>query len=100
MEITFIFGIVALVVVNCIATAWALRDDFSTNSQKIAQALVVWFVPIIGACLVFGTKRHTLEKERSHVTTLHDPDPFCSSPNLRDATAHASPLDSNADAGH
>jgi hypothetical protein len=39
------------------ATLLVLRDSLSEKSQRIAQLLLVWLVPLIGAIVVLGVHR-------------------------------------------
>ena len=44
---------------NAIATWIIVRDVLSDRRQKIAQLLLVWLVPLIGAIIVLAVHRRT-----------------------------------------
>ena len=90
MEAIIIVGLLAIVALNILASIRVVRDEFCTGGQKIVQALIVWLLPVVGALLIFGTKRDRFERSQPGPETLHDPDPFVSSPNLRSATGQRS----------
>ena len=59
----FVVLFAVLVALNAWVTWRAIRDDLSTRVQRLAQILLVWVVPFIGALLVLHLQR--LHPERS-----------------------------------
>lgn len=57
---------------NVFATLLIRRDEFSEKSQRIAQLLFVWLVPLIGAIAIWGMFR---SEERSPGTYRDVPEP-------------------------
>jgi cytosine/uracil/thiamine/allantoin permease len=45
---------VSVILLNVWATVIIARDEFAERSQRVAQLLVVWLVPIAGAILVIA----------------------------------------------
>jgi hypothetical protein len=67
-------GMLVLVVVtlNVAVTVWISKTDFLLPNQKLAQSLVVWLVPVLGAIgiAVFLVSN----RERPHQRSHHIPD--------------------------
>ena len=58
MDIVLTLLVVALPLwLNVKATRLVLRDDLSERWQRIAQLLLVWLVPVIGAIIVQAVHR-------------------------------------------
>lgn len=49
--------LVALALVNVLATGVVLRDPDTERRQKLAQLLALWLFPVFGAILVFALHR-------------------------------------------
>jgi hypothetical protein len=61
--------LIAIVVLNAFVTVWLMRTEYLLPNQKLAQALVVWLVPLLGAlgiAVVLYSNR-----ERPHVRSNH-----------------------------
>jgi hypothetical protein len=50
-------SLIALFVLNILATARIFRGDLLTTQQRATQTLLIWLVPIVGAivCLIANT---------------------------------------------
>jgi hypothetical protein len=46
-----------ILLLNLFATRAVLRDDLSERGQRIAQILMVWLFPLLGALLVLAVHR-------------------------------------------
>lgn len=46
-----------LALANVVATWIALRNSYTERRQKLAQVLGVWFIPVLGAILIFAIYR-------------------------------------------
>jgi hypothetical protein len=58
MDIALLIAIVAVPLwLNVKATLLVWRDSFCEKPQKVAQLLFVWFVPLVGAIVVWGVHR-------------------------------------------
>lgn len=58
MEIILLIAAIAIpLALNIKASRLVCRDDFSSPSQKCAQLLLVWLVPLLGAIVVLGIHR-------------------------------------------
>lgn len=67
MEFAFaLFAVIAPLCLNLLATRAVLRDAFAERSQKLAQLLLVWLVPIIGAILVLAFHRRSESPSRKY----------------------------------
>lgn len=66
MSAVLILLTVLLVSVNSTATYVLVRSQRYDHRQKLFQALLVWFVPIVGALLVWSLARDT---KASQITT-------------------------------
>ncbi len=56
----FVIALLVIVVplgLNVFASKTVARDDYSSKSQKVAQLLFVWLLPIIGAIFVLAVHR-------------------------------------------
>lgn len=49
--------IVLSVVLSCIATVGVARDVALTKAQRVAQLVIVWLVPIVGAIVTTAVRR-------------------------------------------
>lgn len=67
MEIVLALAALAIILgLNVKATISILRDTFSERTQKIAQLLIVWLVPIVGAIVVLAIHRPTEAPSRKY----------------------------------
>jgi len=67
MEIAFVVALATmLVVANAIATKKVMRDAFAERSQRVAQLLTIWLVPVAGAIIVFAIHRRSEEPSRQY----------------------------------
>jgi hypothetical protein len=68
--------VVALGLVVLAANVWAtvlvMRDSLSEPSQRMAQLLMVWLLPILGAVIVFAVHR-SVEKPSGKYKKQPDP---------------------------
>jgi hypothetical protein len=62
----------APLILNLWATRLVVRDDLSEWWQKVAQLLLVWLLPVIGAILVLIVHR---KEEKSPLGYREPPDP-------------------------
>lgn len=60
------FLLAPLTATNWVATRLVFRDEVISRKQRIAQALVVWLIPIIGAVLVFAVHRRAEPPSRKY----------------------------------
>jgi len=68
----FVFLLVAIGLLNIIATLAVRRDEYSEPLQKALQILLVWLVPILGALLVLAVHRKP-EKASGRYRSGSDP---------------------------
>lgn len=59
------------------ATFLVIRDDLSEPMQRKAQLLLVWFVPVVGALIVFAVHRKAESPSRKY---REDRDPYDEEP--------------------
>jgi hypothetical protein len=52
MEWLLIMVVLAAIALNAIATIAVLRGDIVSRGRIAAQLVIVWFLPIVGACLL------------------------------------------------
>jgi hypothetical protein len=71
MNILIVGFVVSVVPMNAVVTFLLTRTDLFQPKQKVAQTLIVWLVPVIGAVgiAVFLYSNH----ERPHVRSHHIP---------------------------
>jgi len=50
----FIIGIVGLIVINIYVSMTVSKCDSLGVFQKVAQTIVIWLIPIIGAIIIFS----------------------------------------------
>ena len=62
--VAFLFA--PLIAADWVATRLVLRDEVISRKQGIAQVLLVWLVPIIGAVLVFAVHRRPEAASRKY----------------------------------
>lgn len=73
MEIALVLAILAVLLwLNAKATRLVARDALSAPGQKIAQLLLVWLVPVIGALVVLAVHRRPEPPSRQY---REQPDP-------------------------
>ena len=56
------FALISLALVaalDCIATVRIARSDIYTRSQKTAQILIIWLIPIVGSIVVLSVLKAT-----------------------------------------
>lgn len=58
MEIILTVGLVILVALNAYASYQCYRDSISTVSQRIAQIIFIWLLPVVGAVLALRLIRN------------------------------------------
>jgi len=68
MSAAVILFVVALVALNSAVTVFLARADFLLPNQKLAQGLLVWLVPVLGAIGigVFLISNRERPQPRSH----------------------------------
>ncbi len=54
--------ILVLLAANLWVSVLVFRDEFPSGAQRFGQLAIVWFLPFIGALLVFTTQRKTQER--------------------------------------
>jgi len=73
MELAFaLFAVAVPLCLNVLATRAVLRDAFAERLQKVAQVLLVWLVPLIGAIVVLAVHRRPEVPSRKY---RESPDP-------------------------
>ena len=75
MQRELIFVVVlgaAVLTMNVWATILVVRDSLSERTQRIAQLLMVWLLPILGASIVFAVHR-SAEKPSGKYREMPDP---------------------------
>ena len=65
-------AVLVLLVVNATVTVLIARATLYTRSQKLAQAGVVWVLPIAGAIIVFAVLRSN--REHAEPRSQHVPE--------------------------
>ncbi len=74
MSFAAVFG---LLVVAVLLDAWAtyavVRDELSSQRQRLAQLALVWLVPFLGATLTLYFKRSQTEPPTGHYRETRDP---------------------------
>lgn len=68
--------LVALLALDVVATWKLVRDDLSSRRQKLAQLLLVWGVPLIGALVVLAVHRRAEPPSRQYREALDPGDDF------------------------
>jgi len=63
----------AAIAVGIAATLLVLRDTYSRPQQKVAQLLLVWLVPLIGAIVVFAVHRKLRAPSGKYATSAPPP---------------------------
>jgi hypothetical protein len=72
-ELVFVAVLGAVVfTMNIRATILVVRDSLSEPSQRLAQLLMVWLLPILGAIIVFAVHRPA-EKPSGQYREMPDP---------------------------
>ena len=66
-------AVAALALLNIYVTWRIVRDRLSTRAQKIAQAALVWIVPLVGALVVRYLQRNERFELREYQINPHDP---------------------------
>lgn len=75
MQALVIGAVFALFAFNLIVTVQVFRADFLAGKQKIAQSLVIWLIPIIGALAIsmfLKPNRETAPANSQHVPDKND----------------------------
>jgi hypothetical protein len=62
-----------VVALNCVATVRIVRSDLYTSSQKTAQILIIWAIPIVGSIMVLSILKAT-EPPRGYASDVEFPD--------------------------
>jgi hypothetical protein len=74
MNFAAVFGILAVaVLLDAWATYVIVRDELSSQSQRLAQLALVWLVPFIGSLLTLYFKRSRTELPTGHYRETRDP---------------------------
>lgn len=79
--IALIFGVI--LVLNLLATRAISRDDLSERGQRIAQMLMVWLFPLLGALLVLGVHRSPQKPSGQYRRPENEGDAYEAPGNLR-----------------
>ena len=59
-----------LVLLNIYVTRLVVKDDYLSFGQKVLQASIIWFIPIIGAIFVwiaYRAMQKTLKESTTHI---------------------------------
>ncbi|MDM5180129.1 hypothetical protein PO883_23375 [Massilia sp. DJPM01] len=67
------------VVVSLWATSVVIRDPYSERGQKVAQLVLAWFVPAIGALIVLAMHRKPEKPSRQYRNGADAGDDFAES---------------------
>ena len=74
MSFAPVFGLlVAAVLLDAWATYVVVRDELSSQGQRLAQLALVWLVPFIDATLTFYLKRSQPEHPTGHYREAREP---------------------------
>jgi hypothetical protein len=77
MLTVFIVSAVSLVVaLNFYATARVVRSDCYEVGQKASQAVLIWFVPLLGALLVLQMMTNELPNRQEYVEQVEHTDRY------------------------
>ena len=83
------FAVLALVVANGFATWKVVRDEFARPSQRAAQFLAIWLVPVLGAILIFAVHGRPEEPSRQYRSVPDAGDDFgASGRSVRSTQSH------------
>lgn len=69
--LVIIFGLLALV--NLWVTWRVIKDDLSSPSQRVAQFLLIWMLPFLGALLVLRLQRRQPGAHSGHYREAPNP---------------------------
>jgi TRAP-type C4-dicarboxylate transport system permease small subunit len=61
-------ALIAIIAINFATSIWLAKVEFLSSKQKLAQGLMVWLVPVIGAVIVASFLFSSRERpeRRSH----------------------------------
>ena len=59
------FSSIALILINTLATIFILKSRFLFNKQKLAQLIIIWAIPLIGALVVLNANMQNNRKARN-----------------------------------
>jgi len=90
MEVALVLAVIAIPLwLNIRATRLVVRDALSERSQKVAQLLLVWLVPLVGAVVVLAVHRRAEPPSRQYREPVDPGDDFALSgrtiKNIREA---------------
>ena len=71
--------VLAFVIANGFATWKVVRDRFAEPSQRVAQVLAVWLIPVLGAVLIFAIHRRHEKPSRQYRSAPDAGDDFAAS---------------------
>ncbi len=66
MDLYLTIGGLLLVVINILASIFCFRRDDLNRFQKFTQSAIVWFVPLLGAILVYSINS-SIDSSMSHL---------------------------------
>jgi hypothetical protein len=58
LELLLLIGFISLLALNTHASRLSLRDELVSPSQRKAQLLLIWLLPVLGALLVMAVTNH------------------------------------------
>jgi hypothetical protein len=94
MELATALAVLSVLLwLNIKATRLVLRDSLSERMQRIAQVLLVWLVPLVGALIVLAVHRRTEPPSQKYREALEPGDDYAYSGRALKATREA--LDGN-----
>jgi hypothetical protein len=68
-----LISLASVAALDCFATVRIARSDLYTSSQKTAQILIVWLIPIVGAIVALSVLKATAPP-RGYASDVEFPD--------------------------
>jgi hypothetical protein len=68
-----LISLALVVALDCVATVRLAGSDLYTQSQKTAQILIVWLIPIVGSIVVLSVLKATAPR-RGYASDVEFPD--------------------------
>jgi len=62
-----------LLLLNTWATYGVIKDELCSRGQRIAQIIIVWGLPVLGALFTLYTKRHEPERASGRYREAREP---------------------------
>lgn len=73
MKTVFLLALILMPLTLNIKASWLVfQDHFETPNRRVAQVLLVWLLPLVGALLVLGIRRHDQPQQHTDQTIDSD----------------------------